>query len=49
MGDYQPLSETYTEHWKDASFENVKKEVARLVLMVFSDDLMVLPARPLHF
>lgn len=40
MGDYQPLSETYTDHWKDATFENVKQEVARLVLMLFSDDIM---------
>jgi len=42
MGEYQPLSETYTEHWRDAAFEDVKKEVARLVLNLSSDDLMVL-------
>lgn len=48
MGDYQPLSETYTDHWKDATFENVKQEVARLVLMLFSDDIMV-PRSPSQF
>jgi hypothetical protein len=41
MGDYQPLSESYYEHWKDRPFEEVKQEAAKQLLSLNSESLQV--------